>query len=457
MIKFLLLFLTLSLSFTIFGQIPDEEKDALISLFNSTDGANWNNNNNWDSSFPVSSWFGVTVEEVSGKDHVVEITLSSNNLVGTIPSQIENLTFLTHLDLYDNLISGNIPIELCNLNELSFLMLYFNQLTGNIPNEIGNLQNLTYFDLAFNSLTGEIPNTLENLTSLYHLNLSNNQLTGSIPIFLGSFTNLEIIKLGNNLLTGEIPSSIANLSNLTTLSVYSNLLTGTIPSELGENEQLEELILYNNLLTGAVPLELGNLTLLKFLSLANNMLSGDIPIEIENITTLEGIYLSDNSFNGDLDFSNIPNIISLRINNNDFISCNIQNGNNESLLYFYAENNPNLNCIVVDDADWCDIHWTNIDETTTFVESVEECNSIDIIESDIVNTIKVYPNPTSDIIYISNNPYKEGTINIFNVFGKKVFSSPYSDKLDIKHLVNGIYILTIDNCKNRTTYKIIKK
>jgi hypothetical protein len=29
------------------AQIPTAERDALIALYNSTDGANWSNNSNW--------------------------------------------------------------------------------------------------------------------------------------------------------------------------------------------------------------------------------------------------------------------------------------------------------------------------------------------------------------------------------------------------------------------------
>ncbi len=43
------------------AQIPTAERDALIALYNSTDGANWSNNNNWLGAVDTEcTWSGVT-------------------------------------------------------------------------------------------------------------------------------------------------------------------------------------------------------------------------------------------------------------------------------------------------------------------------------------------------------------------------------------------------------------
>ncbi|KIA95042.1 hypothetical protein OA93_19035, partial [Flavobacterium sp. KMS] len=40
--------------------ISSSEKDALLALYNSTNGANWKNKQGWDFNKPVTSWDGVT-------------------------------------------------------------------------------------------------------------------------------------------------------------------------------------------------------------------------------------------------------------------------------------------------------------------------------------------------------------------------------------------------------------
>ena len=75
---------------------------ALISLYNSTNGDGWSNNDNWLSSSPIDSWHGVTIEN----NRVVSLDLSDNNLTGTIPSSINDLLALQLLNVSDNSINS---------------------------------------------------------------------------------------------------------------------------------------------------------------------------------------------------------------------------------------------------------------------------------------------------------------------------------------------------------------
>jgi Leucine-rich repeat (LRR) protein len=74
-------------------------------------------------------WYGVTV---SG-DHVNELFLSNNQLCGSIPSQLGDLSNLNIINLYWNQLSGSIPSQLGNLSNLTELGLHWNELSGSIP------------------------------------------------------------------------------------------------------------------------------------------------------------------------------------------------------------------------------------------------------------------------------------------------------------------------------------
>jgi len=75
------------------------------------------------------------------------------------------------------------------------LFLWDNQLTGSIPPEIGNLTNLTYLSFLFNQLTGEIPERICNLNIDWgqpgSFSISNNQLCSPYPSCLVKENNIE--------------------------------------------------------------------------------------------------------------------------------------------------------------------------------------------------------------------------------------------------------------------------
>ena len=67
------------------------------------------------------------------------------------------MTNLESLNLHHNQLNGSIPPSLGNLSRIQYLDLSHNSLSGPIPPSLGNLNNLTHFDLSFNNLSGRIP------------------------------------------------------------------------------------------------------------------------------------------------------------------------------------------------------------------------------------------------------------------------------------------------------------
>ena len=103
----------------------EEDRAALMALYNSTDGRNWARNDNWLSNRPIGEWYGVSTD-AAGRVKTLRLglytlnndTIASNRLSGSIPSELGNLTNLTILDLGPNQLSGTIPPELGNLTNL---------------------------------------------------------------------------------------------------------------------------------------------------------------------------------------------------------------------------------------------------------------------------------------------------------------------------------------------------
>ena len=191
---------------------PDEagirrDKAAPLALYDATKGKDhWDNKDGWNTNAPLRSWHGVTTDEETGERNptgrVVRLELPKNRLCGEIPSDLDKLTELTHLDLSYNACDA---------------ALFFPDTPGlqkGIPAELGNLTKLESLNLSGNQLSGKIPASLGNLAALKELDLSKNRrlvggqyfggLKGSVPHQLSQLNNLTTLKLNNNLLTGDI-------------------------------------------------------------------------------------------------------------------------------------------------------------------------------------------------------------------------------------------------------------
>ncbi|NJO16773.1 MAG: choice-of-anchor D domain-containing protein [Thioploca sp.] len=186
--------------------IPKEECQALLDLYNSTQGPNWGNKTGWNETDTPCSWYGIKCDN----GQVYSLELPENKLSGTLSNSLEKLSLLDSLYLSGNQLTGPIPESLGNLSNLYILALSGNQLTGSIPSSLGNLSNLETLALHSNQLTGPIPKSLGNLSNLVGLNLSNNQLCGDIPNTISSLQLIEgdNCRLSNNYLTATDPTLI---------------------------------------------------------------------------------------------------------------------------------------------------------------------------------------------------------------------------------------------------------
>ncbi len=185
-----------------------QDYQALLSLYQSSDGKNWKQNTNWLSDKPVSQWYGVVVSNY----RVKQLILDNNNLNGQLPKDIGLLDALEQLFMPNNKITGELPAEIGNLTSLKYLDLRNNHLYGNLPAEIGNLDSLQYLNLSGNGFTG-IPSQIANLHKLTYIDLSHN-LFNSIPPEINNMTSLTNLILSYNKLT-----SLPDLSGLTSTYV----------------------------------------------------------------------------------------------------------------------------------------------------------------------------------------------------------------------------------------------
>jgi len=243
---------------------------ALVALYDSTDGDNWNNNFNWKKGHPCgpTPWSGIGCDSMN---RITNLYLNNRNMNGAIPVEIGQLEYLESINF-----SGN-P-----------------NLISNIPPEIENLKMLERFHVSNSGLIGKLPEEITRLPLLRDIRLQFNDLTGSLPTNLNQLSNLEILLLNDNKLEGFINSDISELSKLRLLYLYNNKFSGTIPQNIGQLSSITDLRLSGNRLSGTIPKTIGELDNMERLWLQNNQLEGGIPSSIADCSSLVSFFVVNN-------------------------------------------------------------------------------------------------------------------------------------------------------------------
>jgi Leucine-rich repeat (LRR) protein len=345
--KHLLLTLILLTSFFASGQIvniPDANfKNALLNYNPPID-------TNGDGEIQVSEAEAVVVildvsfnniSDLTGIESFINIErliCNSNNLTDLDISQNSNLKYLycNHNSLVNLDVSQNLLLRWmdCNENQLTTL-----NLTQNV--------NLEIVKASHNQLTNiELSNNNINLNDL---EIDNNQLT---TLNLSQLPNLEYLYCYNNELNDL---NISNNQFLTVLYCHDNSLNNI---NLSQNSEITDLIFYNNPIA---------------------------TIDISQNINLRAINFS-NTLISEIDLSNNPLLCAVKGENNFSLNyVNIKNGNNTELTNANCNvplvtnglnllNNPNLQFVCVDDANFAAANFTEVAPNATFIEDCSIAN-----------------------------------------------------------------------------------
>ncbi len=189
-------------TFTVTGSscLPASERNALIAIYDALNGDSWTNNTNWKNGGDESTWHGVTITAC----HVTDLILQNNNLNGTLPLEIGDLTELINLNLSQNAIYDVIPAEIGFLTKLKTFYLDQNQLSGQVPAEAGDMTQLRIFDVSNNQLSGDLPASMATLPNIQQVHLHANYFE-NIP----AMPPLAVYSVENNQLTfGDLEPNI---------------------------------------------------------------------------------------------------------------------------------------------------------------------------------------------------------------------------------------------------------
>lgn len=277
------------------GQALPQDSLALVALYQSLDGTNWEKQQNWLQT-PVSGWQGVAV----ANGRVVSLEMEQAGLQGELSDAIYDLTALRHLQLTGNAISGVLDERISSMSQLETLDLQEPLLEARFLAVLPSLSRLKILRLKETKANTALPTDLGNLVSLEEISMVEAALSGVIPPSIGSLTSLKRIDFSQNRLNGALPAELGSLWQLEYFQAEQNLIIGALPQEIPDLPKLHHLSLADNLLN-AIPENLLSSNTLTFINLSRNRIQGRLP-QTASRSSDEPLHLdvSENSLQGSL-------------------------------------------------------------------------------------------------------------------------------------------------------------
>jgi uncharacterized repeat protein (TIGR01451 family) len=300
----------------------------------------------------------LTSLDVTNNPQLTRLNCAKNQLTTLDTSQNINLEVFY---CYANLLTS---LDVSQNTLLNWFFCYENQLTSLDISQNGELE----FLFAY---TNQLTNIdVSNNINLIDLNVCQNQLTS---IDVSQLSNLEILACYTNEIT---VLDILNNTALEALYCYDNQISNINTSS---NTALEQLLVNGNSLTS---IDVTQNSELVILTCGENPITS---IDVSQNIGLKGIEFS-NTLVSEIDLSNNPLLCAVEGDNIFSLNyVNIKNGNNTELTNANCNvslvsnglnllNNPNLQFVCVDDANFAAANFTEVSPNATFIDNCTIAN-----------------------------------------------------------------------------------
>lgn len=371
------------------------------------------------------------ISNVTGIEYFKNITSLTFNKSPVSSLNITNNKLITQLFIDGSHISS---LDLRSNGKLVNMDIKNNSTLSQLT--LGQHPQLQYASLMFNNIVSIDVTQCPILTNLF---LASNNLSS---IDVTKNPRLAELNLGANHLTSL---DISKNTRLTYLHLGLNAIQQI---DVSNNTLLDTFMIQGNPITSI------DLSKLKFLRSFVMDSTGITAIDLTPHTMLQFFYASYSQLTEVNASKNNALIYVNAVENQKMKFINVKNGNNTNAIGFFSINSPNLKCIQVDDVAYSSSQqlWQK-DATAVYAT---DCSNI-LANIEVKNIVKpsIYPNPTSDYVYLQNEA-KE--IDVFNTAGQMVAGYRNTRMVDISHLPVGNYIIKImDSAGVTSSQKIIKK
>ena len=179
--------------------------------------------------------------------------------------------------------------------------------------------------------------------------------------------------------------------------------------------------------------------------------------DVSNVTNMIVMFYGNDSFNQDISSWDVSSVTDMQgmFNGQYTFSTN----NYDALLISWSQQNVQSNVeLQADNISFCN----SVDERQSLIDNYGwiiqdgglDCSTAGVDDQNQLD-ISIYPNPTSDRIYIEGN-YTQLKAVVYDILGKQVMNKSITNSIDISQLDKGVYILQLSDGAKLTTQRIIK-
>ncbi|AWG20693.1 hypothetical protein FFWV33_03635 [Flavobacterium faecale] len=262
--------------------------------------------------------------------------------------------------------------------------------------------------------------SLSGIESFINFNSLNCTYNSLLTLDLASNNKLTSLYCSGNKLT---VLNLEPLTELTTLECTYNSLTSL---NLSKNTNLTRLRTGYNQLT--------------VLDLSKNVLLSDLGCESNKIENI--------------DISLNVKLTSIDCRTNKLKSLNLNNGKTLFFNLMKSTGNSTLSCIQVDDMSSVRTTTWSYDNTSSFSTNCQY--NLGVNDVVLNNTVKVYPNPASHIIFINSTKTIE-TLKVYTMSGALTKTILNPSQIDVTNWAKGTYLLFFQMGNQNLTKELIVK
>ena len=179
--------------------------------------------------------------------------------------------------------------------------------------------------------------------------------------------------------------------------------------------------------------------------------------DVSNVTIMSTMFYGNDSFNQDISSWDVSSVTDMQgmFDSQYTFSTN----NYDALLISWSQQNVQSNVeLQADNISFCNSVGERQDLIDNYGWIIQDgglnCSTAGVDDQNQLD-ISIYPNPSSDTVYIDGN-YSQLKVVVYDILGKQVINKSITNKIDISQLEKGVYILQLSDGAKLTTQRIIK-